>query len=229
MTIPQKTRLLTLAHIIGHIECHPPGWSAWSQAFHQYLWQIHPRNPTFSGPTRWVSMRNTQQLQGSFSWGIQAESAAFCCQSPVGFLSIHLKKYVAQPLDYAKPKAYILTFTNTCWRAMWKNETSERWYIPRQPLSICKQTIPMTQTCSWKPGWVNTKEPSPSIGFVTAQWFSACVSKQGVEEVKQGKLERTEHFKSEWWWDCHGFCSYYIAQFYTPTSFPLQNQKGWPL
>jgi len=34
-------------------------------------------------------------------------------------------------------------------------------------------------------------EPSPSIGFVTAQWFSACVSKQGVEEVKQGKLERT--------------------------------------
>jgi len=110
-----------------------------------------------------------------------------------------------------------------------KNETRERWYIPRQPLSICKQTIPMTQTCSWTPGWVNTKEPSPSIGFVTAQWFSACVSKQGVEEVKQGKLERTEHFKSEWWWDCHGFCSYYIAQFYTHTSFPLQNQKGWPL
>ena len=143
------------------------------------------------------------------------------CQSPVG-------KYAAQPLDYEKTKAYILTFTNTCWRAMWKNETRERWYIPRQPLSICKQTIPMTQTCSWKPGWVNTKEPSPSIGFVTAQWFSACVSKQGVEEVKQGKLERTEHFKSEWWWDCHGFCSCYIAQFYTHTSFPLQNQKGWP-
>ena len=104
-----------------------------------------------------------------------------------------------------------------------KNETRERWYIPRQPLSICKQTIPMTQTCSCKPGWVNTKEPSPSIGFVTAQWFSACVSKQGVEEVKQGKLERTEHFRM-----MVGL-SLLTSPILYPTSFPLQNQKGWPL
>lgn len=34
-------------------------------------------------------------------------------------------------------------------------------------------------------------EPSPSIGFITSQWFSACVSQKGVEEVRQGKLERT--------------------------------------
>ena len=36
------------------------------------------------------------------------------------------------------------------------------------------------------------KEPSPSIGFITSQWFSACVSQKGVEEVRQGKLERTK-------------------------------------
>ena len=36
------------------------------------------------------------------------------------------------------------------------------------------------------------QEPCPSIGYIAAEWFSARVSKQGVEEVYRGNLDRLD-------------------------------------